>query len=321
MDYFFFQNPKFISLLCGLGAFAVVVLVWTALIENDPLPDRLKNLAQRRSELEATQRQKKFSRRASLTHLTLMKIVVKKLKLLRSDKMDALKMRLARAGYRSRDAIFTYMFMKFMMPLLLPSGVFFYIFVLHAVKLQPLLGGLITFAAAPLGFLAPDVFLKNNTQKRITLLQKSLPDAMDLMVICAEAGLGMDSAFDRVSREIGPTCPELAEEIGLTAIELNFLPDRAKALQNLASRIPLPGVLSLTNTLIQTEKYGTPLAQSLRVLSAEMREERIMAAETKAAKLSTTLTVPAMLFIFPALFIVLLGPAVLEVMNIAKSGN
>ena len=118
-----------------------------------------------------------------------------------------------------------------------------------------------------------------------------------------------------MSREIGQNAPELAEEIGLTAVELNFLPDRAKALQGLADRVPLPGVMALVNTLLQTEKYGTPLAQALRVLSAEMREERIMRAEEKAARLPAILTVPMIIFILPPLFVVLIGPAAIKVMQ------
>jgi tight adherence protein C len=173
------------------------------------------------------------------------------------------------------------------------------------------------FGAIILGFAAPDIFLKNLSQKRGDLLRKAMPDAFDLLVICAEAGLSLDASLNRVSTEIGPSCAVLAEEIGLTAVELSFYPDRARALQNLADRIPLQGVVGLVNTLIQTEKYGTPLAQALRVLSSEMREDRIMAAETKAAKLPATLTVPMILFILPPLFVVLLGPAILRVTHMA----
>jgi tight adherence protein C len=143
-----------------------------------------------------------------------------------------------------------------------------------------------------------------------------MPDALDLMVICAEAGLSLDAALDRVSREMRPSCAELAEEVGLTGVELGFLPNRSQALQNLSDRVPIHGIVGLVNTLIQTEKYGTPLAQALRVLSAEMRNDRIMAAETKAAKLPATLTVPMILFILPPLFVVLLGPAILKVLEL-----
>ncbi|HEU0118240.1 MAG TPA: type II secretion system F family protein, partial [Alphaproteobacteria bacterium] len=217
--------------------------------------------------------------------------------------------------------VFMYLFLKLALPIGLAFMMFFFIFVLHAFKVKSAVGFLIVIFSAVLGLMLPDIFLKNQTQKREQVLRKAMPDALDLMVICAEAGLSLDSSFDRVSREIGPSCPELAEEIGLTAVELSFLPDRSKALQNLADRVALPGVVALANTLIQTEKYGTPLAQSLRVLSSEMREERIMAAEAKAAKLPATLTIPMILFILPPLFVVLIGPAALKVMGVMHGGH
>ncbi|MGE0109939.1 MAG: type II secretion system F family protein, partial [Bdellovibrionales bacterium] len=155
-------------------------------------------------------------------------------------------------------------------------------------------------------------FIKNLSQKREEVLQKAFPDALDLMVICAEAGLSLDSSFDRVSKEMQMSAPELAEELGLTSVELNFLPDRQMALRGLSDRVQLQSVTALTNTLIQTEKYGTPLARSLRVLSGEMRTDRMMRAEEKAARLPAILTVPMILFILPPLFIVLIGPAALK---------
>jgi tight adherence protein C len=310
------HDPNFLSGLCGLGAFGVVILVWSAMVDKDPLPARLKNITQRKTELREMERRKKMSRTANPNKANVIKQIVQKLKLEQGRKLDELRLKLARAGYRARDTMFMYMFLK----LALPPGVAFFafsfIFVLHAVKVKPVIGFLIVIMSAILGLMLPDIFLKNQTQKREGILRKAMPDALDLMVICAEAGLSLDSSFDRVSREIGPSCPELAEEVGLTAVELSFLPDRSKALQNLADRVPLQGVMALSNTLIQTEKYGTPLAQSLRVLSAEMREERIMSAETKAAKLPATLTIPMILFILPPLFVVLIGPAALKVMGV-----
>uniref|UniRef100_UPI003B3ACC56 type II secretion system F family protein n=1 Tax=Sphingomonas sp. TaxID=28214 RepID=UPI003B3ACC56 len=140
-------------------------------------------------------------------------------------------------------------------------------------------------------------------------IRKALPDAIDLLVICAEAGLTVDAAFGRVARELGKGYPELADEMSLTAIELGFLTDRRAAFENLATRVDLPSVRSLVTTLIQTEKYGTPLASALRVLSAEFRHERTMHAEEKAARLPAVMTVPLIVFILPVLFIVILGPA------------
>ena len=125
--------------------------------------------------------------------------------------------------------------------------------------------------------------------------------------------------MNRVAEELAISAPELADELALTSVELNFLPERRMALANFARRVDLPAIRGVVNTLIQTEKYGTPLAQSLRVLSAEFREQRMLRAEEKAARLPATLTVPMILFILPTLFIVLVGPAMIDVYdNIAK---
>ena len=313
------HDPDFLSAICGAGAFGVVVLVWMALIEHDPLPARLKNIADRKSELRTQQLEQKRPR--NLIRLSVMKKVVRQFRMEQGKKFDELRIKLARAGYRSRDSLFVYLFMRLALPPGMALLSFLMIFVFHLYNLTTAMGILAVAVCAFLGILLPGIFIKNQSQKRENILRKSMPDALDLLVICAEAGLSLDAGLERVSREIGPSCPELAEEIGLTAVELNFLPDRTKALQNLADRVALPGVIALTNTLIQTEKYGTPLAQSLRVLSGEMREERIMAAETKAAKLPATLTVPMILFILPPLFVILIGPAVLKVMSLRNGGH
>ena len=134
-------------------------------------------------------------------------------------------------------------------------------------------------------------------------------------MICVEAGLGLDVALNRVAGEMGRSYPEIADEFALTAVELGFLNERRQALKNLMKRADLPLIRGVVNTLMQTEKYGTPLAQSLRVLSSEFRNDRMMKAEEKAAKLPATLTVPLVVFIMPALFVVLLGPAVLRAMD------
>jgi tight adherence protein C len=156
---------------------------------------------------------------------------------------------------------------------------------------------------------APDIWLKNKVTKRSHAVRKGLPDALDLLVICAEAGLTVDAAFGRVAKELGKAYPELGDEFGLTAIELGFLAERRNAFENLAMRVDLEAVRGVVTTMIQTEKYGTPLASALRVLSAEFRNERMMRAEEKAARLPAIMTVPLILFILPTLFVVILGPA------------
>ena len=152
-------------------------------------------------------------------------------------------------------------------------------------------------------------------QKRMEAIRKALPDALDMLVICAEAGLSSDAALKRVVAEISRKASVLGEELNQTALELSFMPERRTALENLAERVPLPAINAFVNTLIQAEKYGTPLARAFKVLSQEQRTERMLRAEEKAGRLPATMTVPMMLFILPALFIVLIGPAVLDILD------
>ena len=163
--------------------------------------------------------------------------------------------------------------------------------------------------AVGLGYKGPELYVGNIEGKRTTAIRKGLPDALDLLVICAEAGLTVDAAFNRVARELGRAYPELGDEFALTAIELSFLTERRAAFENLAYRVNLDSVKGVVTTMIQTERYGTPLASALRVLSAEFRNERMMRAEEKAARLPAIMTVPLILFILPVLFVVILGPA------------
>lgn len=314
----FFKDPDFVSLLCGVAAAVVVVLIWAAFLGHEVVgEDRLKAVTQRREEFEH-EKNKKNSRRALLQNTSLIKRIVEQLKMSQGAGLAGLRLKLRRAGYQSKDTVFIFLFMKLVMLGGAGALAFFLIFVLEIVDWPPIqrfgaMGG-----AVILGWMLPEIFVSNNIKKRENVLRKAMPDALDLMVICAEAGLGLDSTFDRVSREMAFGAPELAEEIGLTGVEMNFLPERQMALRGLAERVALPSVLALVNTLIQTEKYGTPLAQTLRVLSAEMREDRMMRAEEKAARLPAVMTVPMMLFVLPPLFIVLVGPAALQVADLMK---
>src|SRR6185312_10190605 len=151
--------------------------------------------------------------------------------------------------------------------------------------------------------------------KRTKRIQLGLPDALDLMIICAEAGLSLDATLARVSRELENACPDLAEELAITAAELTFLPDRRQAFENLNARTDMSAIRGVVNTLTQTAKFGTPLANSLRVLATEYRDARMFKAEEKAARLPALMTVPMILFILPTLFIVLMGPAALGIVD------
>jgi len=241
--------------------------------------------------------------------------VVKKLKLMKGEGARHISAHLAQAGWRSKDALVTYLFARISLPLLLMAFGGIYCIAQNPFD-WPLTGGVVaTIGMGLIGYALPGVMVKNQISKRYKEMRKSLPDALDLLVICTEAGLNLDSGLDRVCREISNSSPELADEFGLTSIELGFLSDRKEALMNLAARVDFQSMNTLVNTLLQTEKYGTPLAVALRVLSAEMRDERLMKAEEKAARLPAIMTVPMILFILPALFIVLIGPAVLRAID------
>lgn len=305
--------------MAGISATVAVFAVWNALVVRDPLGTRLKALAERRAALKAGLTAPNRRKERQKASVSLMKQVVNRFKLMKNRPSTSLPMKLARGGFRSKDAPIVYTFCRVAMPVAFGALAAVVLFVLELYKLsdQAKLG--VTVGAVAFGFMAPDVFLKNAITKRQKALRKQLPDGLDLLVICAEAGLGLDAAFSRVSKEMVKSSPEMADEVGLTSIELSFLPERRQALQNLIDRTNMAEFRAVVNTLMQTEKYGTPLAQSLRVLSAEFRNERLLRAEEKAARLPAILTVPMIIFILPALFIVLIGPAILRAID-ALSG-
>jgi tight adherence protein C len=230
--------------------------------------------------------------------------------MIQDDQLKKTQLRLMQAGIRAKDLAFFIILARFVMPVLIGIGA---IVVIYWIDYFPEWSGIrkyVTLAGTVvLAYKAPDIWLKNKVTKRSHAVRKGLPDALDLLVICAEAGLTVDAAFGRVAKELGKAYPELGDEFGLTAIELGFLNERRQAFENLAMRVDLEAVRGVVTTMIQTEKYGTPLASALRVLSAEFRNERMMRAEEKAARLPAIMTVPLILFILPTLFIVILGPA------------
>jgi tight adherence protein C len=302
----------------ALAALFTVLAVWHGLLVRDPTATRIKEMARRRDALMTGIKTpgRHHMRSKSLGY---MHSIVSRLKLLQSDKTRDLSDKLARAGHRSRDALVIYLFLKLCLPTLLSSsaavmfyGVGAYSSLSSVTKLIIVLGSLAA------GMFAPDVYLKNIADKRRDKIRKGLPDALDLMVICAEAGLSLDAALKRVAKEMALSCAEIADEFSLTSVEIGFLPDRAMALKNLMRRCDLPAIRGVINTLLQSERYGTPLAQSLRVLSAEYRNERLMRAEEKAARLPAIMTVPMVLFVLPPLFIVLLGPGILRFIDSMK---
>jgi tight adherence protein C len=302
------------TFMAAIATFAVLVAIYAATTVRDPMAKRVKALNERREQLKAGIVASTSKRRRNITNKNevadKVRSVLGSLKMLQDEQVEKAQRRLMQAGIRSKDLAFVVIFARLVLPVVLGTFAVVYVYLLDgfphwgAFKKYALVAGTLLLA-----YKAPDLWLKNKVTKRSHAIRKGLPDALDLLVICAEAGLTVDAAFNRVARELGKAYPELGDEFALTSIELGFLTDRRSAFENLANRIDLESIRGVVTTMIQTEKYGTPLASALRVLSAEFRNERMMRAEEKAARLPAIMTVPLILFILPVLFIVILGPA------------
>ncbi len=302
------------SILAGLAAMAVMFAIYTAVTIRDPMQKRVKSLNERREQLKAgiitpaTKKRAKLVRKNETTDK--MRDTLSSLKVLQQSQLETIQQKLAQAGIPKKELGVAIIFARMVLPIVL-GGIA--AFMIYGINYFPAWGGMkrvMGFAAAVgLGYKGPELVLQNMIAKRTDAIRKGLPDALDLLVICAEAGLTVDAAFNRVVKELGRAYPELGDEFALTAIELSFLTERRQAFENLAYRVDLEAVKGVTTTMVQTERYGTPLASALRVLSAEFRNERMMRAEEKAARLPAIMTVPLILFILPVLFIVILGPA------------
>jgi tight adherence protein C len=303
-----------ITLLAALAVLTTVLAMWQVLRPSTVFERRLQQIGQGKESL----RQQALAARRSgrgLAAVGLMREAVTRLHLLRSRHAADARNMLIQAGIRSRDAMVGFLFARISLPVLFGLILLADTKLFHLLPIAPSFEFVPPMVGVLLGFYAPTIYLRNAAGKRAKKLQLSLPDGLDLMVICAEAGLSLDASLIRVSRELGNGSPELAEELAITAAELTFLPDRRMAFDNLNTRTNSEGIRAVVNTLQQTAKFGTPLAQSLRVLAAEMRTARMTRAEEKAARLPALLTVPMILFILPTLFIVLLGPAAIGIID------
>lgn len=302
------------TMLAALATFAVLVALYTATTVRDPMSKRVKALNARREQLKAGISAPTGKRRTKIVHQNdatdRMRSFLKPMKLLQADQIRQAEEKLAQAGIRSKDWAVAVIFGRLLLPIAVGGTA---ALLIYGIDFWPDWGPLkrfIVFAVALFGsYKAPDLYLDNIITKRSTAIRRGVPDALDLLVICAEAGLTVDAAFGRVAKELGHAFPELGDEFQLTSIELSFLSERRMAFENLARRVKVDAMKGVVTTMIQTEKYGTPLASALRVLSAEFRHERMMRAEEKAARLPAIMTVPLIMFILPVLFVVILGPA------------
>ncbi len=314
------MNVEFaIVILSAVGAFISVLAVGMPLVQRDQFGQRLKAVAAKRQELSQKQRES-FQQRTRFQpkmHVGLMKAILDRLKLQNMLEARELKKELARAGWRPPAAGVAHLLWRVAVPVARNKDTRGF------VSSSPGFAGksfavkmLVCALAAATGYYLPAILLKNSIAKRQQLINRGFPDALDLLVICVEAGLSIEAAFNRVTDEMSESNREIAEEIGLTAAELAFLGDRRTAYENLAERTGLPAVKSLTTALAQAEKYGTSISNALRVISSEVRDARMSAAEKKAAALPAQLTVPMIIFFLPVLFLVIIGPAVIKVMKL-----
>jgi tight adherence protein C len=313
-------DPSFlVALLVSVAVFATVFTLLPAFGGNS-LKTRMKSVALERDELRAKQRARLAAeadrRRKGLREeqSTGMRSIVERLDLKRALVDEGTVNKLKTAGFRGQNPMIRFLFFRLVLPFVGLLMALVYVFVLGGLPEQPMLiKAFVCIIAAYGGFYAPVVYVSNRAKKRQTSIQMAWPDALDLMLICVESGMSIEAAFRKVADEIGSQSVELAEEFVLTNAELSYLQERRQAYENLASRTGLESVKSVTQALIQAERYGTPVGQALRVLANESREMRMNAAEKKAAALPPKLTVPMILFFLPVLFAVILGPAGIQV--------
>ena len=315
-----FMSPQMLlPLLVSLAVFATTVSLVMPLFGGNKLDKRMKSVALERAEMRARERaalsqkgQASLREKQSGASKRIAESLDLKAKMADGDTATLLR----QAGLRGGNALNTFLVFQLVLPFVFLVLAGFYIFGLGGLPEQPLqIRAAVVVGAAILGYFLPKVYVSNIKGKRQASMTKAWPDALDLTLICVEAGMSVEVAFRRVSDEIGMQSVPLAEELTLTTAELSFLPERRQAFQNLVSRTGVEAIKNVTAALTQAEKYGTPIGQALRVLAAESRQDRMTAAEKKAHALPPKLTVPMILFFVPVLFIVILGPAIIMAME------
>jgi tight adherence protein C len=317
--YALFDDKRILAMIfAAIAAGATVITLAMPLLGGDKLESRMAAVAAEREKIRQRERERlsrgdKTSRRASPKQY--MQTVVERFNLSNWLGEEAAHALLVQAGYRGHGPYVVFLFFRMVAPLTMMLGSAFYVFILLQLDYPWTVNVLICIAATYVGVYLPNLFIKNKIARRQTSINRAFPDALDLMLICVESGMSLEATFKRVSEEIGAQSVELAEELTLSTAELSYLPDRRVTFENLAKRVPLDGVKSLCMALQQSERFGTPVAQTLRVIAQENRDQRMTAAEKKAAALPPQLTVPMILFFLPVLFVVILGPAVIKVME------
>ncbi len=323
---FFTNVQNLLSVGVGVLVFATLVTLVSSFGGGAKLEERMKAVAVRREELKRRSRQTIATQNSGQQHLrhsdeSFKKRVVERLNLTKLLEDPKVADQMAQAGYRGPKPLNTFYFFRFSMPFVFLGFAVFYLFVFNDFGLSVMMRVTATMVAAVIGFYAPNIFLANRISQRRTSIMQAFPDALDLLLICVEAGMSIEAAIQKVSQEIGGSSIDLAEELTLLSAELSYLPDRRMAYENLAKRTNHPGVKSVSTAMTQAETYGTPLGSALRTMAKENREMRLSAAEKKAAALPAKLTVPMILFFLPVLFIVILTPAIISIQDTMAKGG
>jgi tight adherence protein C len=314
------HDTKFLAMMfAAIAAAATVLTLAMPLLAGDNLDKRMRSVALEREKIRQRERER-LARGDKVTLRTspkqYMKTIVDRFNLVKWVGQEEAREMLIQAGYRGQGPYVAFLFFRMVVPFAAMFIMLFYMFVLVDIGQPATIKILFCLAAAYGGMQFPKLFLKNTIQRRQLSIKRAFPDALDLLLICVESGMSIEAAFRRVSQEVGSQSVALAEELTLTTAELSYLQDRKQAYENLAQRTNLDGVKAVCMALMQAERYGTPMGQTLRVMAQENRDMRMSEAEKKAAALPPKLTVPMILFFLPVLFVVILGPAAIRVMEI-----
>jgi len=300
--------------------FLTILTIALPMMSKGDLDKRMKSVAQRRDELKRRSRaaMARDKEGQPLRHVDggVAKKIVDQLNLSKLLEDPKVVDKLAQAGFRGPKPVSTFYFFRFATPFAMATLAGGYVYLINDFGLSATMKLVVLVGAFVIGFYGPNLYVQNIAQKRRTKIMLAFPDALDLLLICVEAGMSIEAAIQKVSQEVGGSSIELAEELSLLVAELSYLPERRMAYEGLAKRTNHPGVKSVATAMIQAEKYGTPLGTALRVMAKENRDMRMSAAEKKAAALPAQLTVPMILFFLPVLFVAILGPAIIKVQDI-----
>jgi tight adherence protein C len=313
-------DPQFlVTLLVSLGCATTVLLAFVPLLQKDDMSRRIKAVSTERERIRVRERERLAASngqsKVTLRYKTggATKQLVEALQLNSWLNTDTAKLKLAMAGFRGQGAENAFLAYRLGAPIVFFFAGLIYFFFIGNMQWSPLVKFGASMACAYLGIKAPEIFLNNKIAKRQKTMNRAYPNMVDLLIICAESGMSIEHAVRKVSQEIGAESVELAEETSLLAAEMSYLENRRVAFENLANRTGLDAIKQLSTVMVQSEKYGTPLGAALRVLAQESREQRMNAAEKKAAALPPALTVPMIVFFLPGLFCAILTPAIIQI--------